>query len=352
MHLTSIIGTRPQLIKVASLTSELSRRHIRHSIIDTGQHYDSNLSNIFFNELEIPTPDFNLSIGSNSRLDQIGKILIALNGVMKNFKTDGVLIYGDTNSTLAGALTVSELKLPLIHIESGLRSRNRCMPEEQNRIVADHLSDLLLCPNNYAKQNLAEEGIVKNVVVTGDITKDIFIKTKNMVEGEIKTAKIDKFILCSIHRGENTDQRSRLMKILTTLNDLDTNVYLLLHPRLKARMHDFKIELKPGSIIFKDPVGYFALMELLITCTSVITDSGGLQKEAFWIGKKCTTLRNETEWVETLQGNQNMLVTNLDELTQIASRENPKFYATVLQDSKAVVSTLDEITKFLSLAKY
>lgn len=304
--IVTILGARPQFVKAAVLSRIISKYNaVEEVIIHTGQHYDTNMSAVFFEEMEIPKPKYNLSINGLSHGAMTGQMLIEIEAVLTKEKPDLVLVYGDTNSTLAGALAAKKLNIKLVHVEAGLRSFNMKMPEEINRILTDRISDLLLCPTDTALKNLKNEGfenLTSKVVKCGDIMKDA-VKHYGKISGE-KSAIISRlnlipneFVLATIHRQENTDNVEKLKEIFEGLELIskEKQVVLPLHPRTKAilNQHNLTYDIK---II--DPVGYFDMLELLKKCNLVITDSGGLQKEAFFNKKHCIIAREETEWVE------------------------------------------------------
>jgi len=324
MKIATIIGARPQFIKAATISRCIAEHNgnslfpcIEEIIVHTGQHYDDGMSAIFFRELEIPEPKYNLNIGSGSHGRQTGQMLAAIEEVLIIEKPDWVLIYGDTNSTLAGALAAAKLRLPIAHVEAGLRSFNRLMPEEINRIVADQLSHLLLCPSQVAVDNLIEEGITKGVHITGDVMADAlqFAATKASINSEILARlglKPQKYLLATVHRAENTDDPNRLGNIMTALSKLaeSETVVIPMHPRtrkiLEVRCPSL-LAPQTSSLMVIDPVGYFEIIALEKTARIVLTDSGGIQKEAYWLQVPCVTLRDETEWIETIDTGWNIL---------------------------------------------
>ena len=302
MRVVSVVGARPQFVKLAPVHAELSRI-ATHLVVHTGQHYDNIMSAGFFEALEIPSPIVNLGAGSGSHAEQTGRIMRALEPELIAMRPDWVLVYGDTNSTIAAALTAVKLDLRVAHIEAGLRSRNRQMPEEHNRVLTDHASDLCLAPTSNAIENLRNEGLGARSRLVGDVMVDVLRQTisKLDIPENYSDRNISSSYLATIHRQENTDNLERLNSILTALNSLDKRVSLLAHPRLRARMGDFG--LTPESfkhIAFMKPMTYFELIGALAFAPGLVTDSGGLQKEAFLLGVPCVTLRTETEWVETV----------------------------------------------------
>ncbi len=284
--------------------------------IHTGQHYDKNMSDVFFNDLQIATPDYLFDIGgSKPQGEQTGIMMTEIERVCMDEKPDAILIYGDTNSTLAGALVAAKMGIPLIHIEAGLRSFNREMPEEVNRIVADHFAKLLFCPTQQAIDNLAKEGIThEGIFLCGDVMCD----TLHLVKDKIKRLFKDPYYFVTLHRPYNTDNKKRLKSILSVLQGLNEKIIFSVHPRAAARMKSFKLDKKVyPNIHFIEPVGYVESLSYQTYSDAIITDSGGMQKEAYMLQKKCITLRSETEWTETLQNGWNTLV--FDDVNEIAS---------------------------------
>jgi UDP-GlcNAc3NAcA epimerase len=312
VKLVSIVGARPQFIKAAVVSRELRKQH-EEILVHTGQHYDYEMSGIFFDGLEIPVPEVNLCVGSGTHGVQTGTMLKGIEEVLVAERPDWLLIYGDTNSTLAGALAASKLSVRVVHIEAGLRSFNRQMPEEINRVVADHLSSLLLCPSDTAVNNLAAEGIRQNVHMVGDVMLDILNWATERARG--KSAEIlqrhglkrKSYLLATVHRSENTDDLSRLSSILNAFNALEEPVIFPVHPRTRRVISQGAYQLKPHVQLI-DPVAYLEMVSLADSAAMVLTDSGGLQKEAYWLGVPCLTLREETEWVETVEAGWNILV--------------------------------------------
>lgn len=303
----AIIGARPQFIKHCPF--ELAAKDtLSLKSIHTGQHYDENMSNVFFEQLGMSKPDYQLSIGSSSHGKQTALMMIEIEEICFKEQPDALLVYGDTNSTLAGALVASKLHIPIIHVEAGLRSFNKEMPEEVNRILTDHISDLLFVPSQPSVVNLKNEGIEKGVHVVGDIMKDL---VHRVVKNDMSIAPKNKnpFYYATLHRPYNVDEKIRLTQILSVFNDLDEKVYFSIHPRTRNKMVSFDLNEKNyTNISFLDPQGYLENLGMLEKCKSFITDSGGMQKEAYWINKKCITIRSETEWKETLENNANTLI--------------------------------------------
>ena len=311
MKIITVLGARPQFIKAAMVSEKLAAiDSFSEVIIHTGQHFDQNMSDIFFNEMGLPKPDYNLNINQMSHGQMTAKMIEKIEPILMDEKPNGVLVYGDTNSTLAGSLTAAKLHIPVFHVEAGLRSYNRAMPEEINRVLTDHLSSLLFCPTENAVNILGKEGIQKGVENCGDVMYDAFLKFKQQIEnGENKTPEADSpYILATIHRPENTDNNKNLISIFKELDKVNEKirVVLPLHPRTKGQLHKFGIQTK---IQWVEPVGYLSMLSLLNSAEMVITDSGGLQKEAFFAKKKCITVRHETEWTELIDIGVNRLST-------------------------------------------
>lgn len=310
--IVTIIGARPQFIKAAALSREFkNHKNICEIIIHTGQHFDNNMSDIFFEQMDIPKPDYNLNINGLKHGAMTGQMLEKIEEVLIQEKPDWVIVYGDTNSTLAGALAAKKLHFKVAHVEAGLRSFNMNMPEEINRILTDRISDILFCPTDNATENLNNEGyenINCRIVKNGDVMQDaaLFYESK----AQKPTFDIpENFILATIHRAENTDDISRLTDIFEAFEELTKtiSVVLPLHPRTKQKLTTLNYNLSESSIYFIEPVGYLEIVYLLKNCCLVMTDSGGLQKEAYFFKKPCITLREETEWVELVENGFNIL---------------------------------------------
>lgn len=306
MKILSIVGARPQFIKLGPLSQKI-RQRFNEVIVHTGQHFDKEMSELFFNELELPEPDYNLNINSGNHGEQTGKMLIELERVIKNEKPSLIVIFGDTNSTLAGALAGSKLKVKIIHVEAGLRSFNREMPEEINRIAADHISDFLFAPTNTAMDHLKREGLGDRAYFTGDIMADS-LRMAVTLGNKRKPFKIThKYFLLTLHRPYNVDDPEMLCSILSALGRIDTQIIFPVHPRTKSIIE--KNELKVGkNIVLTRPMGYLDFVQMQSGAEMIITDSGGIQKEAYMLKKPCITLRSETEWVETVRAGWNLLL--------------------------------------------
>lgn len=307
----TVIGARPQFIKASVVSRAIQQTEMLEEIIlHTGQHFDTNMSDIFFNQLGISRPNIQLDINSGSHGEMTGRMLEEIENVLFEHRPDRVLVYGDTNSTLAGALAAAKLHVPVAHVEAGLRSFNMQMPEEINRILTDQVSDLLFCPTDTAVQNLKKEGFADKpakVLKVGDVMQDaalLFSKQAVAPSDDLPA----EFILATLHRAENTDNLERLTAIVSALNELHRTlapVVLPLHPRTRKLILQQGLELNVHLI---DPVGYFEMVWLLEHCQLVLTDSGGVQKEAFFFGKSCITMRDQTEWVELIEVGANELV--------------------------------------------
>jgi len=310
MKIVTIVGARPQFIKAATL-SRLTRqnRDVAEILVHTGQHYDNNMSEVFFRELGIPEPDYNLGVGSGTHAEQTGAMLVGIEKILLTEKPDITLVYGDTNSTVAGALAAAKLNIPLAHVEAGLRSFNRAMPEEINRIITDRIAQILFAPTQTAADNLAREGLGGITRLSGDVMYDsvLFYKARILSDpGKYQTPGIPAdYLLATIHRAENTDHPGNLQNIFRALSNINGMVILPIHPRTRKIVRS-SVTL-PANVNIIDPVGYLEMMKLTMDARKVLTDSGGLQKEAYFLGKQCITLRTETEWVETLHDHWNII---------------------------------------------
>jgi UDP-GlcNAc3NAcA epimerase len=311
VRIFSIVGARPQFIKAAPLSAAL-RVHHTEFLVHTGQHYDDDMSAVFFQQLGIPAPDVNLNVGSGGHAQQTADMMGALEGLMIAQKPDWVLVYGDTNSTLAGAITAAKLHIPIAHVEAGLRSYNREMPEEINRLLTDHVSTLLFCPTEVAVENLKREGITAGVVVTGDIMVDAVLRN---VEAARNDSKIHQFmglapdqpyIAATIHRPVNTDSSEALGEIIAAMNAASMPVIFPVHPRTRKMLDAYGL-IPADHVKLTNPLGYVDMLAVVDRAAVLVTDSGGLQKEAYILQTPCVTIRQETEWVETVQSGWNRL---------------------------------------------
>lgn len=329
VRVLSVVGVRPQFVKLGPIAEAFARNgDIEHVIVHTGQHYDAAMSDVFFADLGIPAPDVHLGVGSGSHGVQTGAILSALDAVLDEHQPDWTLVYGDTNSTIAAALAAAKLHLPVAHLEAGLRSFNRRMPEEHNRVLTDHAADLLLAPTDTAMAHLAHEGLADRAVLVGDVMTDVCFRVRDQVAADpvdlpAGVSAAEPYVIATIHRADNTDDAGRLGQILAALREVPVPVVLLAHPRLTARAAAFGLELGGGSLRATGPMGYPHMVRAVMGAAGVVTDSGGLQKEAFLLRTPCTTVRTETEWVETLNGGWNVLNPDLTRVAELAARPRP-----------------------------
>ena len=320
--LLSIVGARPQFVKLAPIVRAIEAQSgpgstlIRHVVVHTGQHYDEAMSDVFFRDLALPKPDHHLEVGSASHATQTARMLERLEPVLLEEKPDWTIVYGDTNSTLAGALAAAKLHLRVAHIEAGLRSFNREMPEETNRVVADHLSDLLFCPTAAAVDNLAREGITRGVHQVGDVMADAVLQHAEIARRRSSALaelglKRREYALATIHRAENTDDPGRLSALLAALDEIAVGrmpVLLPLHPRTRKALDALALKPRSRRLRLVPPASYLDMLALESEARLILTDSGGVQKEAFLLAVPCLTLREETEWVETVASGWNLLV--------------------------------------------
>jgi len=338
MKIVTIIGNRPQFVKTALISREIRKNDIE-VLIHTGQHYDSNLSDIFFNELKIPKPDKFLGISEKSHANQTGLMMIEIERILFHEKPDCTIVYGDTNSTLAGALAGIKLNIPIVHIEAGLRSFNKTMPEEINRILTDHISTLLFCPNESAVNNLNNEGLTKGILNCGDVMEEVF----EFVYKNILKTQSDPYAYMTMHRAENTDQSIIMVKRIEQVGKINLDVIWPIHPRAQKQLTKFNITI-PSNIKLIEPQGYYKNIELIKNSQMVITDSGGLQKEAYWAGIPCFTLRNETEWLNTVSAGWNVIISPEDNLGKkienISIPENKYIRKKNISESKLIVEKI------------
>lgn len=320
MRILSVVGARPQLVKLAPIAVAAHGR-VEHLVVHTGQHYDDLMSDVFFRDLGIPESDVNLAVGSGKHGAQTAAMIAGLEPVFEQYRPDWVLVYGDTNSTLAAAVAAVKLHLPVAHLEAGLRSFNRRMPEEHNRVLTDHASDLLLAPTEVAMSHLSAEGLAAKSVLVGDVITDVLFQTRDRVLREpvppTSNALRGEYYFATLHRPDNTDDPVRLAEIVRQLARLSLPVVLAVHPRLAHLAERHGIALDSGSLTPIEPLAYPQLVAAVMGSAGVITDSGGLQKEAFLLRVPCTTVRPETEWVETVDLGWNVLVG--DDLSVLAA---------------------------------
>ncbi len=316
MKVLTVVGARPQFIKAAPVSRALRDAGHTEFLVHTGQHYDQQMSSVFFEEMQIPEPNVNLGVGSGSHAQQTGQMLVKLEEVMQLNGPDCVLVYGDTNSTLAGALAACKLQVPLAHVEAGLRSFNREMPEEHNRVLADHCSDMLFCPTETAVKNLAREGIKKGVHLVGDTMFDAVQQFAEIAEErstilERLNLKSKTFLLATVHRAYNTDVPENLRSLLSSFAEIGETVVFPVHPRTRQKINElggtFAEQHGRSDVRMIEPVGYLDMLTLEKHARLILTDSGGMQKEAFFVGVPCVTLRPETEWSETVEAGWNII---------------------------------------------
>lgn len=329
MKILSVVGARPQFVKLAPIHKAALAAGVEHIIVHTGQHYDPMLSDVFFEDLGIGAPDVHLGVGSGSHGVQTGAMLAALDAVFDEHRPDWVLVYGDTNSTVAATLSAVKMHIPVAHLEAGLRSFNRRMPEEHNRVMTDHAADLLLAPTEVAVTHLGNEGLSARTVLVGDVMTDVLYEVRDEVAGVPSSLReelglaVGEYYVATIHRADNTDDPAQLAAVLEALADLDKPVVLLAHPRLVAKAAAADIALERGAIRVHRPLAYPELIAAVLGSAGVVTDSGGLQKEAFLLRVPCTTVRTETEWVETVQLGWNVLATETADIAAAAARPRP-----------------------------
>lgn len=329
MKIISVVGARPQFVKLAPIHRAAASAGVDHVIVHTGQHYDPMLSDVFFEDLGIGVPDVHLGVGSGSHGVQTGAMLAALDAVFDEHRPDWVLVYGDTNSTVAAALSAVKMHIPVAHLEAGLRSFNRRMPEEHNRVMTDHAADLLLAPTHVAVGHLADEGLADRTVLVGDVMTDVLFEVRDHV-GAAPSKLVEElglaaggFYVATIHRAENTDDPTRLAEVAQGLAGLDKPVVLLAHPRVVAKAASHGIDLTQGSLLSHAPLAYADLISAALSSAGIVTDSGGLQKEAFLLRVPCTTVRTETEWVETVDLGWNVLANTAEEIAAAVTRPRP-----------------------------
>lgn len=349
MKILTVLGARPQFIKAAAFSRAVQKSSMMEEIIiHTGQHYDQNMSDVFFEEMDIPKPKYMLQTGGKTHGAMTGQQLEKIEEILLIEKPDIVLVYGDTNSTLAGALAAIKLHIPIAHVESGLRSFNRQMPEEINRILTDQISDYLFVPSLGAKENLLREGISENkIFVVGDIMYDValYYKEKMIKPLWFDDLNLNKFVLCTIHRAENTDDPIKLSNILRGLELSQRDIILPLHPRTVSKLKQYGINI-PSNIRVVEPTGYLEMVWLEVHSELIVTDSGGVQKEAYFHNKLCVTLREETEWVELVNNGYNTLVGSNSDLIS-TSLKNKVLNKISIKDIYGNGDTAEKIVKIL-----
>jgi len=352
--IVSVVGARPNFVKLAALSKSIED-NLDHRIIHTGQHYDFEMDSVFFDQLNIPKPDINLGVGSGPHGWQTGKMLIGIEKALMKYRADIVLVYGDTNSTLAGALAAAKLRIPVAHVEAGLRSYDRDMPEETNRVLVDHLSALLFCPTKTSVDNLWREGIEQGVHQVGDVMYDSVLYNASLIDRRFEIfEKLDierkQFILTTIHRPVNTDYRENLANIVEALLAVNEKIVFPCHPRTKIKLIEFGLfsELKNSQhVVLIEPLGYLDFLALEKNSLKIITDSGGIQKEAYLFSVPCITLRNQTEWIETVECGWNFLAgTDKERIIRaiydfVPSRKRKRSFFGDGKASKKIVETIE-----------
>lgn len=328
MNIMTVVGARPEFIQAAPVCKAIRQSGYTEMLVHTGQHYDYNMSDVFFAELDVPQPNYNLGVGSGSHGLQTGQMLIRLEELMQQAQPDYVLVYGDTNSTVAAAMAAAKLHIPVAHIEAGLRSYDRRMPEEINRVMTDHLSSILFAPTSIAVSNLKREGITSGVHHVGDVRVDLLaglVARARAVWSAFINDLPPTFALATIHRASNTDDQLRLAAIVQAFNRLEIPVVLPVHPRLKKMLEVHHLAFDANVRVI-EPVGFLAMIALLDACALVITDSGGLQKEAYMLRRPTITLRDTTEWMETVEAGWNRLCEPLDlrEVLYVVRKDIPE----------------------------
>lgn len=356
MKILTVVGARPQFVKAATVTRQLRKAGAHEILLHTGQHFDENMSKVFFDEMEIPRPDYNLEVSNLSHGAMTGRMLEKIEEVLLKERPDWVLVYGDTNSTLAGALAAVKLHIPVAHVEAGLRSFEMKMPEEVNRILTDRISKLLFCPTATAVSNLTSEGYQAfdcTIVPCGDVMYDAVLyyrdKARSVSTIIPKSGLSTPFALVTLHRAENTDDTDRLTGICEALNDIAATIPVVwpLHPRTRSRLSP--AQLSPGIRVM-DPVGYFDMLALLEACSIVLTDSGGLQKEAYFFGKYCITLRDQTEWIELVNAGVNVLAgadkaSIVRRFKELSNKTFPARTGDLYGDGNAAATIVDRLLK-------
>ncbi|MGA2320141.1 MAG: UDP-N-acetylglucosamine 2-epimerase (non-hydrolyzing) [Solirubrobacteraceae bacterium] len=354
MRILTVVGNRPQFIKAAAVSGLLRERH-EEVLVHTGQHYDDSLSRVFFSELGLARPERELGIGGGTNTSQSSRMLAALEPLLAQTQPDATLVYGDTNSTLAGGLAAAQAQIPVVHVEAGMRSFDRTMPEELNRVLTDHLADLLLCPSEVSAENLRAESVAGEVQVVGDVMIDVALRRQPSARADSATLAAHglhagSYLLLSAHRAGNVDPRERLRALLELIKALPGPVLFPLHPRTRARLEEAGLlgELERiGGLQITEPLGYVEFSALLCQARAVVTDSGGVQKEAYLAGVPCVTLRANTEWVETVQSGWNTLV-DLDIAVALDAleREPPSERAELYGDGHAAERCVGAIEAF------
>ena len=353
IKIITIVGARPQFIKAAALSNNLKNHsQIEEVIVHTGQHYDKMMSDVFFNQLQIPEPKYKLESGGKTHAEMTGYQLMEIEKILFIEKPNWVLVYGDTNSTLAGALAASKIHIPIIHVEAGLRSNNMRMPEEVNRILTDRLSKILFCPTKTAEKQLFNEGY-NNFDCSVEVVGDIMFDALKLISPQIEVSNSiqDVFVLCTLHRAENTDDENRLLSIIKALNEIaeEVPVRIPLHPRTKIILENLKLKLH-SNIRIEDPLSYIDFINAINNCEIIISDSGGIQKEAYFLKKNCMVIRDETEWTELIESKNNILVgSNSDKIVRTFKARkslNQDFSEKFYGDGKTAEKIINSILNF------
>lgn len=344
--IATVIGARPQFVKAGPVSRELSHQGVEEFLINTGQHYDPILSDKIAEDVGLRPPDLDLQVGSGTHGAQTAAALERVERVLLDTEPTAVIVYGDTNATIAGALAAAKLHIPVVHIEAGLRSFNRLMPEEINRVATDHIADVLLAPTVTAMRNLERENLLDRSVLTGDVMVDA-VRSIRLEEVQLPGWATGRFHAATIHRAENTDDPDRLRAVLEALDGLEHPVHLLAHPRLQARIDEYGFDRgSRSSLILHDPLPYAQMLGVIARAESLLTDSGGLQKEAFILETPCITLRSETEWPETLEGGWNVVAGDrLDELGSLVGRPTSPLDVEPFGDGRAAERIVEEILR-------
>jgi UDP-GlcNAc3NAcA epimerase len=352
MRVLTVVGNRPQFVKAAAVSGPLRAQH-EEVLVHTGQHHDDSLSRVFFTELGLEHPEHELGIAGGSNTSQTARMLAALEPLLRDVEPDAVLVYGDTNSTLAGALAAAQARIPVVHVEAGMRSFDRTMPEELNRVLTDHLSELLLCPSDTAAANLRAESVAGDVEVVGDVMVDVALRWPSNTRANREILAVyglqpSSYLLLTAHRAGNVDDPERLRTLVELMLALPSPVLFPVHPRTRARLRDAGLleQLERGdALTLTKPLGYFEFSALLRNARAVLTDSGGVQKEAYLAGVPCATLRANTEWIETVETGWNTLV-DLDPIAALAAieREPPAERPALYGDGHAAERCVEAIT--------
>ena len=340
MRLISLIGARPQIVKEAIICKELQKGGGEEILVNSGQHYDRNMSDIFFETLDVKTPDYNLGVGSGLHGEMTGKIMMEFENVVLKKKPDAILVYGDTNTTLAGALVGAKLKIPVAHIEAGIRQEPKDMPEEINRVVTDHVSNFLFCPSEIAVRNLEREGITKGVYFVGDVMYDLYKMMEPRFEDEAYKEyglKDGDYIVLTLHRDFNVDNKEKLEKILKALDEIskEKTIFFPIHPRTRKRINEFGLDGYLRNLVISEPIDYLRLMGLVRHSWKVITDSGGLQKEAYFGGKRCIILMPDTGWREIVEAGWNVLADEDTLVEKVLSKDDVTYPENLYGDGRA-----------------